>query len=194
MNRFCLTLALAAGAAIAAPASAATITSVDLRAPASGLLGGQAADFTVNGATLNTLPNGVGGYMADIMASMLGRQITLAGGGVAADSLIFTTDNAGMTSMSFGGTVTISGINGIPNLTNMTLRADDSNLLRVRLWTSTAQHYEIVLTPSFITATNENVAGVPEPETWALLIAGFGLAGAGFRFRARAKGIQRVLT
>lgn len=194
MNRFCLTLALTAVAAIAAPASAATIASVDLRTPASDLLGGRAVDFTVNGATLNTLPNGVGGYMADMMAAMLGRQVTLAGGGAAADSLIFTTDNAGMTSMSFGGAVTISGISGIPNLANITLRADDANLLRVRLWTSTAQHYEIVLTPSFVSATSETLAGVPEPETWALLIAGFGLAGVGFRFRARAKGIQRALT
>lgn len=185
MIKRCVFAALALCAA--APSAAATVEIFDLSTPASAMLGGDSDAFTVSGATLTVLPNGIGGVLGDSLAALLGPQTALTASDDAANGLTFTTGDDGLTEVSFGGATLLSGLSGIPDAGRMMMRASDDRL-HVRLWTSTAQHYDIALSTAFVSAPP---AGVPEPGSWALMIAGLGLAGAGFRSKARG---QRAFT
>jgi hypothetical protein len=65
------------------------------------------------------------------------------------------------------------------------LYADGEYLIQAGDARSISQQLEVTLTPKTLTVTSDAPSGVPEPATWALMIAGFGGAGAALRRRAR---------
>jgi hypothetical protein len=69
-------------------------------------------------------------------------------------------------------------LTGAPGLTTITLGSAFTNIAEFQ-WTGSAQIDNLVVNDARVTA------GVPEPASWALMIAGFGLAGAALRQRKR---------
>jgi hypothetical protein len=197
---------LAAGLAGAVPASAATIVNFNggsgalpqgtaviqdfERNPAGTAIGTKAAIYAsnVSGESARPAFGSTGGF--GVVRTGGSYSIDFAPTGLFAFVLgSLDTYNKLTLRYADGGTLALSGgqiINGasfpsgnqVSGLTNgvVSYRVDGGLLLTGATFTSTGNSFE------FDTIA---VAAVPEPETWALLIGGFGLVGFGLRRRRR---------
>lgn len=90
----------------------------------------------------------------------------------AGGSLIYSSASASAAGSGAGGTPTRFGMQFDPFAENL-LGSIDS----IRI-------YDSVILPGDVV---EPVSGVPEPANWAMLVAGFGLAGTALRHRRRVR-------
>jgi hypothetical protein len=113
-------------------------------------------------------------------------------GGVGGISQTFA--DAGTYNISFdlantSGTFSSVDFGGINLLSNVGNSAYQSYLFNVTVGANSTLSFSFRNTPDFYSLDNVVVerlgAAVPEPDTWAMLIAGFGLTGAAMRRRRR---------
>ena len=150
--------------------------------------GGPYDDGTVfelpKGGVLKTLAvfNGVNGYLpqsgliTDAVGNLFG---TTYGGGISEHGTVFEVSHTGV----FSTLAFFRGGDG--SSPSGDLYADASgNLFGTTAFGGLAGGFGTVFMVAgsgFVVPTRPVVGGVPEPTTWALMIAGFGLAGAGMR-------------
>jgi hypothetical protein len=166
---------LAAAFTLVAGASHAAIVTQSFALTASGFEAGAPVEpvtglftFTYDSAAFLTPPSAVGLTISDFNVAYAGPALFQYTKG---SNLLIVGNNIGLGSFTIapgtpGFGFAISNVSTTPTISSFTYSADG------HLW-----H-----------AANVSLTAVPEPQTWSLLIAGFGLAGAGLRLARRNRG------
>jgi hypothetical protein len=199
MNRFnaiAVTLALC----VAMPASAGTVI-VNFEGIAggdgvSGYYSGGTSDFGASGPNLGVSFSGVRVQPAAGAASPPNVGFTTTPSAVINTSFGFTSFSFASSFQQPGSLRVYSGTNGSGTLLgqlNGLLGGPVSFSTFAIPFAGTAHSVQLVTTPlaanfdDFRFGAVDAVAGVPEPASWALMVAGFGLAGSAMRRRQAAR-------
>jgi hypothetical protein len=125
------------------------------------------------------------GVLASIDGAGFDLDVPLGGGAVSVTIPRQTTIPASFSGTGTGNALLVSGLGGFLGTGSVVL-----NLIGTSLFASTG-NAQLNLSPQFGGDVRLDygylpTAAIPEPQTWALLIAGFGLVGIGLRRRAVA--------